>query len=254
MTTVTDTTAEQTALKYVYGVVGADTAAPRRAGIAGAPVTMLVNGDLAALVSDLPGEDLAAGSDELRVHSEVLAEALELGPVLPMRFGVVLADGATVCDELLERFHDELAVQLQELTGKVELHLRAIYDESDLMAEVVRSDPRIARLREELRGHSSDATYYQRIELGQMVSAAVEGIREHDAEAILDELAPLAVATQVDQVEHERVVINACFLVEADGLAQFDGAVDEAGRRRKGQMTFQYNGPLPAYSFVELPG
>ncbi|MDQ6749432.1 MAG: GvpL/GvpF family gas vesicle protein, partial [Actinomycetota bacterium] len=51
---------------------------------------------------------------------------------------------------------------------------------------------------------------------------------------------------------HERVALNASFLVERERMAEFDEAVDELGRARAGRLRLKYTGPLPAHSFVEL--
>jgi Gas vesicle synthesis protein GvpL/GvpF len=239
--------------KYVYGVIHADTPAPRCRGIAGAPVSTLVHEDLAAVVSDLPEDALEADRDDLVVHSQVLSAALENGPVLPMRFGLLLEDESAVREGFLAPFHDTLSVQLHDVDGKAELHLRATYDESRVMREAVEVNPAIARLRDSLTDRPADATYYERIELGQMVAEGVERIRQQDTDAIVQALAPLAVATHVDPVEHEQVAASLCFLVEENGLEAFDAAVDELGRREGERLRFKYTGPFPAYSFVELP-
>ena len=70
---------------------------------------------------------------------------------------------------------------------------------------------------------------------------------------ILGELEPLSVAIDVGSPDHERVVARMSFLVERDRLASFDQAVDDLGRRNEGRLQFKYTGPLPAYSFVDLP-
>jgi hypothetical protein len=237
--------------KYVYGVVPATAAAPSRRGISRRRVKKVVFAGIAALVSDVPPGELVVEKDDLMAHSRVLEQALEGGVVVPLRFGTVMADSEAVRDELLERFHDGLAAQLAQLDGRVELHLRAVYEEDGLMAEIVASHRDIARLRQSLRGQPADATYYQQIRLGEMVARAVEDARERDLEAILELLAPLAVASDVGAVEHEQVAANISFLVEADDVASFDAAVNELGRASHGRLRFKYTGPLPAYSFVE---
>jgi len=238
--------------KYVYGVVPAAAAAPGGAGIGGASVETVVGRQAAAIVSDVPDGELEAGRADLMVHARVLEEALEGGVVLPMRFGVVLPNADAVRDELLERHRDQLVSQLAELDGKVELHLRVVYEESALMTQVVNSNPEIARLRESLRDVPEDATYYERIKLGEMVAEAVNRSRDTDAGQIIDALAPLATAVDVRDLDHERVVVGASFLVERKRMAEFDRAVDDLGRERAGRMRFKYTGPLPAHSFVEL--
>ncbi len=238
--------------KYVYGVVRASAAPPARTGIGGARVETIALEATAAIVSDVSEGDLEAGRKELMIHAQVLEDALEGGVVLPMRFGAVMADADSVRHELLERHHDALMSQLAELEGKVELRLRAVFEETALMSDVVRDNPEIAALREALRDRDEDATYYERIRLGEMVAAAVERKREAAAQEILDTLAPLALAVDIGELGHERMTLNASFLVERERIAQFDEVVDELGRAREGRMRLKYTGPLPAHSFVEL--
>ena len=238
--------------KYVYGVVPASAAPPASTGIGGAKIETITADGAAAIVSDVSGGDLEAGREELMIHAQVLEDALEAGVVLPMRFGAVMADADSVRHELLERHHDALMSQLAELEGKVELRLRAVFEETALMSEVVRDNAEVAALREALRGQDEDATYYERIRLGEMVAAAVEHKREAEAQEILDTLAPLALDVDTGDLGHERVALNASFLVERARIAEFDQAVDEIGRAREGRMRLKYTGPLPAHSFVEL--
>ncbi len=238
--------------KYVYGVMSAASDPPATAGIGGAPVQLIGAGDLAAIVSDIDRSELQMGREAMTAHARVLEEALTRGTVLPMRFGVVMDDADTVRGELLQEHAPDLQAQLQQLEGKVELRLRATYEEDQLMREAVAQDPEILRMRESLRGVPEDATYYARIELGERVAAAVERTRQADADAILAELAPLAVAVEAGDPGHERIAVNASFLVERDQLAEFDGRVDEIGRAQAGRLRFKYTGPLPAHSFVRL--
>lgn len=241
------------AYKYVYGVVCASAGAPGRAGVGGAPVEVIACGATAAVVSDVREPELQAGRQELMTHAEVLEDALQGGVVLPMRFGVVMAGGEAVRRELLQRHHDVLLSQLTELAGKVELRLRAVFEEAAVVGEVLREHSEIAALRDVLRGYDEDATYYERIRLGEMVAAAVARKCEAEGEEILRALAPLALAVDSGGGEHERVALNASFLVARDRIGEFDEAVDEIGRVRDGRLRLKYTGPLPAYSFVELP-
>src|SRR2546421_443993 len=119
------------------------------------------------------------------------------GTVLPMRFGVVMDGELAVKEYLLERHRPELEQQLNDLKGKIELRVRAVYEEETLLKEVIAEVPEIARLRQELHGKSDDATYYARIRLGEMVSNAIQIKRDADAMAILAPLEPLARATSV---------------------------------------------------------
>jgi Gas vesicle synthesis protein GvpL/GvpF len=225
---------------------------PSAAGIGGAQVQLIRETEIAAIVSDIDSRHLELGREAMTAHARVLEDAVAAGTVLPMRFGVVMADEDAVRRQLLDGHGRELRAQLEELSGKVELRLRATYEEDRLMREAVARDPEILRLRDSLRGMPEDATYYARIQLGELVAAAVQRNRQADADEILGELSPLAVAVEAGEPGHERVALNASFLVERDRIAEFDKRVDEIGRAQAGRMRFKYTGPLPPHSFVQL--
>jgi hypothetical protein len=237
--------------KYVYGVVAAGTSW-RGKGIGEAPLEVLPRGGVAALVSDVPADFHEAGREELLTHSRVLEEAMEHTVVLPMRFGVVLPDEATVQARLLDPYAEALEAQLREMQGKVEITIKGIYDEAAILHEVLAESREISGLREAIQGKPEEATYYQRIELGERVAAALDEKRAAAAPQIVDRLAPLAVAVNVGEPVHERMAVNASFLVERDRLGKFDAEVDRIGAEQAGRIQLKYTGPLPPHSFVEL--
>jgi hypothetical protein len=240
--------------KYVYGVLPGAASAPRGTGILRRPLYTIAAGELAALVSDAPDGEIGAGSDDLMTHARVVERAHERTAVLPMRFGVVMPGEDAIREELLEDHHDDLLAQLHELDGKAELRLRAVYNEQALLSEILQANPKIAQLNAAVQGKPADASYYERIELGQRVAQEIELLAAADRDAIVAALEPLAVAVRAEQPEHERVAANIAFLVEQRGIPAFDAAVDDLGRRSVGRMDFKYTGPLPPYSFVELSG
>lgn len=237
---------------YVYGVIAATASAPSAAGIGGASVRLIPAGELAAVASDIDPDSLQLGREAMTAHARVLEDAVALTTVLPMRFGVVMADDDAVRRDLLQANGSQLRAQLDELAGKAELRLRATYEEEQLMREAAAQDPEILKLRDSLRGVPEEATYYARIQLGEMVAAAVQRTREADADAILTELSPLAVAVEAGESGIERVAFNGSFLVERDRIPEFDARVDQIGRAQAGRLRFKYTGPLPPHSFVEL--
>ena len=239
---------------YVYGIVEAVARAPRGRGIADAPIRLVAGGDVAALVSEIGDEDVRLGREEVLVHSRVLERALERGAVLPMRLGVVMSGPEEVRERLLDEHGPELRAQLAELEGKVEIRIRGVYDEKSLLREVVREHPDIGALQESLRGASEDASYYARIRLGELVAGAVERRREHDAHVIVEALAAASLGVEIGGATHERVVVQASFLVERDRLDDFNAILDEVAGGYGGGIRFKYIGPLPPHSFVQLAG
>lgn len=238
--------------QYVYGIVEATATAPRGRGIAGAPLRLVSGEDAAALVSEVRTERVRFGREEVLMHARVLERAMKRGTVLPMRFGVVMSGPDEVRSRLLDEHGPDLRAQLAELGGKVEIRIRATYEEGAVLRDVVRDHPEIASLRASVQGLSEGAGYYDRIRLGELVAAAVERRREEDAHAIIHALATPALAVETSDPAHERVVVQASFLVERARLNEFDETLDQVADGYGGQIRFKYTGPLPPHSFVEL--
>jgi hypothetical protein len=247
------TIAQPETAKYVYGVVRSKGASPPQgAGIDDEPVGLVAHGDVAALTSDVPGDFLEAGRQELLAHTRVLEEAMEASVVLPMRFGVVMPNEETVRDRLLAPFAETLEAQLREMEGKVEVTIKGIYDEEAILREAISESREISELKETIRGKPEAATYYERIRLGELIAAALDDKRGAAAPQIIDRLAPFAVDVRVGEPVHERMAVNASFLVERKRLGEFDRVVDQTGAEQAGRIQLKYTGPLPPHSFVEL--
>jgi hypothetical protein len=239
---------------YVYGVVAADTPPPEGAGVGAlaAPLRTVANGDLAALVSDVPAGPLEAARGDLQRHGEVLREAMDVGTVLPMRFGMVMPGEDAVREELLERHRPRLTELLEHLRGRVELTLRATYEEEPLLREVIGRRPEAARLVQRVRGSDEAATYHERIRLGELIVEEIEQLREQDTAAMLERLGSLAEDVHVGSPPHERTAYAVSFLVEADAVERFDEAARELAAGQEGRLRFSYVGPLPPHSFVRF--
>jgi hypothetical protein len=238
---------------YVYGVTWADTARDKAgAGIGGADVSSVVSGDLAALTSPVRSTKVRARRRDLLTHSDVLAGALERGTVVPLQFGAVFENADAVVADFLEPRADELRGLLRELEGRVELRVTAFYGEEAILGEILRDNPRIARLREQTRSAPEAATYGLRIELGEAVAKELRARTQRDREGILARVRPLALAAQIDEEPVEHQVLRASFLVERTAVDRFDEAMNDVARQQDGRMLFKYLGPLPPHSFVSL--
>ncbi|MER5434481.1 GvpL/GvpF family gas vesicle protein [Streptomyces sp. NPDC002588] len=212
------------------------------------PVRVLEEGELAALVSDAP-EQLRPKRRELLAHQNVLAETGATGCVLPMRFGSVAPDDKTVTGVLAERA-DHYRERLEALEGKVEYNVKASHVEEAVLHHVMATSPELRALAEANR-QAGGGTYEQRLQLGEMVAAAVKAREAEDAAYIQQTLQPLAAATSVGP-ESTGWLANVSFLVERDSAAGF---LETAERLREDRphLDVRVNGPLPPYSFVE-PG
>jgi hypothetical protein len=228
----------------VYGIVPSSHPGVDVTGVHGASTRSVVWGDLAAIVSDVDGELLARRRD-VDAHLTVLEHALALGDVLPFRFGTVVDDEAAMC-AVIERSAARYQELLGRLGGRVQMTVKAVRDDDAAVATVVAGSDRLRRAAGRSR---TSADWNERVALGEQVSTAVDDLSSRDAQQILDRLAPFAEQVVVDSARPPAIALVA-LLMRPDRLTQLDEAVaalhDELGSR----ISFDYAGPMPAYSFV----
>jgi len=215
-------------------------------GVRGAAVAVLEEGGVAALVSDLPDEQLRVTRKDLRRHLDVVDEAFRETTILPCPFGTTVESREAVLQDVLRARRDALADGLTELEGTVQLNVKIGHDEEALLRQIVARDPAIARLREETA--DADGAYSGRLELGQRVAAAVEAYREADAARLLEALAgdALDVVAEPD----DALVVKAAFLVARAGLDRFNATLDSVAAAEQELLRFEVIGPLPPTAFV----
>jgi hypothetical protein len=236
---------------YVYGVLrGADAPGVSAGGVEQAQVRTVEHAGLAALVSTLERNELAAAR-EVRAHWRVLEEASKRATVLPVRFGTVLESDQAVRERLLEPNAEQLAGLLDQLAGRVQLNVKGDYEEEQLLREVVRTSPQVAALRERVRKLSDSAGYYDRIRLGELVAAEVAARRDHDTALAVGRLEPFAVSVRAEHVAAEHGAFNLAFLVEEGAIDRFSEAVGKLRGELGERVALSYVGPLPPYSFAE---
>ncbi len=239
---------------YVYGIMRAPDAERAVAAVNRdhAPsVEAIKHGGVSALVTPTPEGELRLRRDTILAHSDVLQTAFEHGPVMPFRFGTVVADADSVVRDLLAPSVQRIAARLAALDGKAEMQIKATYAEEPLLRSVLAQDAALTRDVQRTQRLPAAATHFERIRIGEAIAAAVQARQAADQAALLRALGPWVVAQSVSQPHHERAVLNAGFLVERDDLDRFDQAVESLSEQRGGAIEFTLIGPLPAYSFAD---
>ncbi|WP_030408041.1 GvpL/GvpF family gas vesicle protein [Streptomyces albus] len=235
---------------YVYGITRTP-APPLPDGLTGVgdpprPVRVLERDGLVALVSDAP-DDLKPKRRELLAHQQVLAQASAERPVLPMRFGSVSQDDATVGAVLAERA-GHFRERLDALEGKVEYNIKASHDQEAVLHLVMADNPELRAMSEANRA-AGGGTYEQKLQLGEKVAQAVQDREGEDAALLRRALEPLA-AEISEGPDSMGWLANLSVLVDREGADGLLAAIEELGTSAP-QLDLKANGPLPPYSFVE---
>jgi hypothetical protein len=246
------TAATLTGATYVYGVVPARTVLPADAsgiGEPGADLGLVRHGPVAAVVSAVSAGGALGTRRDLLQHSRLLDAIARTTAVLPLRFGAVLADRRAVVDELLAPRQARFAAALAALEGRAQFTVKARYVEETVLREVVEQEPLIAELRERLRGRPDEATWYERIQLGELVAGAVARRREADSAALVGELGRWASSVTWRPAETEDGVVDAALLVERVAWPSLERGVEGIAERQARRMRLRLLGPLAPYDF-----
>ncbi len=241
---------------YVYGVIPRpDTREWGRADSvddALIGVRTVEGGELAALVESLAPGRTPGKREDLERHESVLSQAIELGTVIPMRFGTVMDDDDVVRQELLARHSAELMELLRGLEGHVQMTLKAFYLEDALFRDVVAAHPDFARESAVLAGRPEAEVRGQKIRLGERVAAAATARREEHERMLLDRLSPVVADLRVEPARNEELALNAQLLVHRRRRGDLDELVRELAKTYEARLAFRYLGPLAPYSFSDL--
>lgn len=250
---------------YVYGIVPAAEAPDNLfddvAGVAGGSVTLIADGRLAAIATDVPltefGEvaiaenlrDPAWLERGVRAHDAVLETALGAITVVPFRFGTIYRGEDDVRAMLSE--NERLNDALDRVRGKVELGVKAF-----LTAVAAEAEP----AGEESTG-SAGRRYLEEKQRARRVAEEREAQRARWADKSHARLAAVAEAATANPLQprevsgpDEEMFLNGAYLVplESDqefrtALAELEAELGPSGAR------FELTGPWPPYNFVEDP-
>jgi hypothetical protein len=244
---------------YVYGVAPAHAFRDARhplvvpgIGGTGAPVRTIVLGDLAAVVSDVAELRIDVSRENLQDHQRVLEEVLSRADVLPFSFGAIAASDDEVRDVLLRGGYEELNEQLDYVRGCVELELKVFWNQERLFQEIVDENEDVRALRDQLALLPPDADSLGKITLGELTDAEIQLKSAWEADGLLDVLELHAVELLVSPNLNDTMLLNAAFLVERSREERFDAVVGALAEEHSGRLIFNYVGPLPPYSFINL--
>jgi hypothetical protein len=213
-------------------------------------VDFVVHGPVAAAV--VPHDADAPVRDGLRDHAERVDQLFAAAPVLPARYGTLVRDPARLVDMLLAPHEDELAATLQEVRGRVEVHVRVEQVEDGAIAEALRRDRALRELAAGVQRQGDAAPHQARVHLGERIAQAVAALGTEDVQEITGRLAGVAVSVRGEAPRTSAVLLEVSYLVDEDRFEQFNDAVGELVESLGPRVSVHAVGPLAPYSFADL--
>jgi len=239
--------------KYLYAIIPAEQARPSYGaiGIDGGTVYAILNGKTAAVVSNVPEENIRPQRCHLAGHQRVIMSLADAGSVLPMSFGIIAHDAKSV-QEALSLNQANLVEELLRVGNKVEMGLRVSWDVPSIFEYFVATHPELRACRGKLFRGGREPSQKDKLELGRLFARLHGEDRLACRDNIVDVLRSRCFEIEEADPRDEYQVINLACLVGRDGQAEFERAVFEAAEGFGANYSFDYNGPWPPYSFVNV--
>ena len=208
--------------------------------------------DVAAVISNSPIKKYPVCRENCLPHQRAVEAVMKEGfTALPVRYCTIAEDEAQV-KKILKRDYKEFKDLLLNMKNKVELGLKAIFDEKLIYQDIVAKNKEIRLWKEKLMNQPPEKTYQKRINVGRMVETALNAEKEKAKTVALKTLKELAEDYVVADNYGERMLLNASFLVNKNKEPEFDKKVDKLNERFGQRVKLKYVGGMPPFNFVCL--
>ncbi|RYP83638.1 GvpL/GvpF family gas vesicle protein [Nocardioides guangzhouensis] len=236
--------------RYVYAVLPASGVPEQElTGIDEAPVEYVALGGLVAATTAVALDRTFGRRADLLAHSKVVEQLARETSTVPVRFGSVLIDRDSVVSDLLGPSEPWFTEALAALEGVEQFSLRATYDRDQVLAEIVRADPRVADLRARTRDLPDGAMHPDLVALGEAVATAWEHKRVEESQALLSHVTPLVADLRVKPVSGDHV-LDVALLVERTRRDELEAVLEDVAAAVHERIRIRLMGPLPPYDFV----
>ena len=231
---------------YVYAIVRRRAALPTSdAGISAAGLVTVPSQELAAVAGPMPHDGASVTVEAVLRHEAIVEAVRRHVPALPVRFGTVFPDAASVASALAER-QASLVADLDRVGDKVEMSLTALWA---VPPAGVRGDR--SRADEDASPSRGAGARYLRARAAELQR---EDALKERARGVAREL-ELALAGWVLErrellLPTPRIAVRAAYLLEPAGAGAFHEAV-AAMRDARSDVRLLLSGPWPPYSFVD---
>ena len=220
-------------------------------GVGGADVELVVEGNLAAIVSQLGAGKIRPQRANLAAHHRILHDLAEDQPVLPVVFGTITGNEEQL-RRILRRNESALSDLLDRLQGKVEMGLKVYWDLPNVFEYFVATHQELESMRNRLFRPGRTPTVEEKVELGERFVSLLQQARARHTQRVKEALAAYSVEVRSTDPGEERMILKLACLVEKNRQGQWEEGVRQAAMFFDDHYRFDYNGPWPPYNFADV--
>lgn len=222
-------------------------------GMNGGIVTSIHYRDLAIVSSVTPMTRYRLSRENMMSHELVIEKVMAQGyTVLPIRFGTIAKSLEIVNKKLLEGRYWEFEGLIKKLEGKREVGVRIFCDEKPLFDEVLKNNPHIVKLKDEIAKRPPNETHSERVKIGQMVQEALKVQKNNYQEMFLEAFKNLSVEHRLNNALGDRMLFNGAFLIDSKNETDFSKRIEELENKLGKDFQFKYVQLTPPFNFVNI--
>ncbi len=238
---------------YLYGIF--PTPGPENLALEGLdkqPVQTRIVDGFTFLYSEAQQTRYLASRRNLLGHEKVLEQAMHAGhrTLLPLQFGLIIEDWATVTEQLTAPHSATLDNLFQQLTGRREVSVKLFWDAETELQALMAEDADLRERRDRLEGRSLSMD--EVVAIGQAIEQTMSARKRQIIKAFQSTLNPLAVEVVENDLLTEAMIYNAAYLIHWDEEATFSAQVEALDQQFDQRLKIRYNDFTAPYNFAQF--
>lgn len=218
-------------------------------GINDCPLSSETQGGIAAIVSEIAPEKIRPRRQLLAAHQNIVTTISSGWDMLPVSFGLI-ADDTEDLQQILAANAEVLSTQLDRVGGQVEMNLVISWNTENVFQYFVEKQPQLLSARDAIA--AGTASRDDMIEIGRLFEQLLAAEREQHGATVLEIIAPVCKETELQDPRSEKELVRLNCLISREGEEQFTQAIHKAAEAYNEDYAFNFSGPWPPYSFVNL--
>jgi hypothetical protein len=245
-------------MMYLYGLLAQD-APPDTGVLAGldgvtGPARSLPTAAGHLILGDVPEARILPRRKHLLAHARVLERCMRFGPLLPMRFGMVVDDSDGIL-AMLEAARPTLQRQFELVAGHAEFGLKVALPRQEALEATLAAEPALAAERRRL-AETARPPHLAAADFGRRLAEALDRRRGVAQKAITAAIAPRCRAHVLATPEEDVQVLHLHALLppdEAEDLAaRAQEAAADSGFAPGATPRVRLVGPVPPFNFTRV--
>ena len=203
--------------------------------------------------------DLEWIKEKAGTHENVIEGVMEYAPVIPFKLATLFNTEDSL-KAMLEEHAQGLSENFRHLEGKEEWGIKIYCDMEGLRLSVIKDDPEMVRLEEEINSSSAGKAFLLKKKKQGLIEDLTNNRINEDGKVCFEILKGCCFEARLNRLlpkevteREEEMILNSAFLIEKCKVADFLQTADGLKEKYKHKgLSFDCTGPWPPYNFCKF--